>query len=170
MDRRRRPTSIRAARDHLEPGSRNMDLVSELKLTNVIEGIGDVAAFGNYVYLNKYSPECLSNGGSGTGVHVVDISNPRRPAKVAEIPSEPNSYQGEGVHVVRADTPFFSGDILIHNNETCNATQPVISGASLWDVTNPRNPQPLSPHFGDTTPAVPGQTYHDAQRTAVRAA
>jgi hypothetical protein len=145
---------------HLPAGSRNMELVSKLQLTDIPEGIADVAAFGKYAYLNKFSPECESNDGSGTGVEIVDISRPRRPQNVGFIPAETNSYVGEGIHVVRADTSFFRGDILIHNNETCNATQPVISGASLWDVSNPRNPQPLSPHFGDTTPAVAGQTYH----------
>jgi LVIVD repeat len=145
---------------HLPPGSRNMELVSKLQLTDRPEGIADVAAFGKYAYLNKFSPECVSNGGSGTGVEIVDISRPRRPQNVGFIPAETNSYVGEGIHVVRADTPFFRGDILIHNNETCNATQPAMSGASLWDVTNPRNPQPLSRHFGDTDPAVAGQTFH----------
>jgi hypothetical protein len=145
---------------HLPPGSKNMELVSKLRLTDIEEGIADVAAFGKYAYLNKFSPECVSNGGSGTGVEIVDISNPRRPSNVGFIPAEANSYLGEGVHVVRADTPSFKGDILIHNNETCNASEPVISGASLWDVSNPRNPRPLSLHFGDTDPAVPGQTYH----------
>jgi hypothetical protein len=136
-------------------------LVSKLQLTNVPEGIADVAAFGKFAYLNKFSAECVSNpNGTGTGVEVVDISRPRQPRNVGFIPAETNSYVGEGIHVVRADTPSFKGDILIHNNETCNATQPAISGASLWDVTNPRNPRPLSPHFGDTDPAVPGQTYH----------
>jgi hypothetical protein len=146
---------------HLPPGSRNMELVSKLRLTDRPEGIADVAAFGMYAYLNKFSPECLQNeGGTGTGVEIVDISRPRRPQNVGFIPAETNSYVGEGIHVVRADTPFFRGDILIHNNETCNATQPVMSGASLWNVTNPRNPQPLSRHFADTQPAVPGQTFH----------
>jgi hypothetical protein len=145
---------------HLPPGSKNMDLVSKLRLTDIEEGIADVAAFGKFAYLNKFSPECLSNEGTGTGVEVVDISNPRRPRNVGFIPAEANSYLGEGVHVVRANTPFFKGDILIHNNETCNASEPVESGASLWDVSNPRNPEPLSLHFGDTDPAVPGQTYH----------
>jgi hypothetical protein len=146
---------------HLPPGSRNMKLVSKLRLTDVEGGIADVAAFRKFAYLNKFSPECASNpGGTGTGVEIVDISKPKRPRNVGFIPAEANSYLGEGIHVVRADTPSFKGDILIHNNETCNATQPVESGASLWDVTNPRNPRPLSLHFGDTDPAVPGQTYH----------
>jgi len=145
---------------HLPPGSRNMDLVSKLKLTDEAEGIADVAAFGNYAYLSKFSPECVSNEGSGTGVEVVDISNPAAPSNVAFIPAHENSYVGEGVHVVRADTPSFQGDILIHNNETCNATNFAPSGASLWDVTDPTAPKELSPNFGDPTPAVQLQTYH----------
>jgi len=145
---------------HLPPGSRNMELVSKLELTNVTEGIADVAAFGKYAYLNAFSAECVANGGTGTGVHVVDISKPKKPTKVGFIAAHPNSYLGEGIHVVRASTPSFKGDILIHNNETCNATEFAPSGASLWDVTDPTDPQPLSLNFGDTDPAVPGQTYH----------
>jgi hypothetical protein len=145
---------------HLPPGSRNMELVSKLQLTNVAEGIADVAAFGKYAYLNAFSAECVSNGGAGTGVHVVDISKPKEPRKVGFIEAHPNSYVGEGIHVVRAKTPDFKGDILIHNNETCNATEEAPSGASLWDVTDPTDPQPLSLNFGDPDPAVPGQTYH----------
>ena len=49
-----------------------------------------------------------------------------------------------GIHIVHADTAFFTGDILIHNNETCNATQFAPSGASLWDVTDPTDPEPLT--------------------------
>ena len=76
------------------------------------------------------------------------------------MPAHPNSYQGEGIHVVRADTPFFKGDMLIHNNETCNPTLFAPSGASLWDVTDPANPKPLNLNFGDAVPAVANQTYH----------
>jgi PA domain-containing protein len=146
---------------HLPPGSRNMALVGKVQLTNVDGGIADVAAFGNYAYLNAFSPECAGRpGAQGTGVHVVNISNPAAPAKVAFIPAHANSYVGEGIHVVRANTPSFSGDILIHNNETCNATAFAPSGASLWNVTNPNSPTPLSLNFGDTDPAVDLQTYH----------
>ena len=145
---------------HLPPGSENMQLVGKTQLTGVEGGIADVAAFGNYAYLNAFSPECVSNGGAGTGVHVVDISNPASPRKVGFIAAHPNSFVGEGIHVVRADTPSFKGDILIHNNETCNAAQFAPSGASLWDVTDPLNPKPLSLNFGDPSPAVAGQTYH----------
>jgi hypothetical protein len=145
---------------HLPPGSHNMKLVSKLKLTDVDGGIADVGAFKNYAYLNKFSPECISNGGSGTGVEIVDISKPSKPKNVGFIPAHQNSYVGEGIHVVHAETPHFTGDILIHNNETCNATQFAPSGASLWDVTDPTDPTPLKLNFGDTTPAVDNQTYH----------
>ena len=145
---------------HLPPGSRNMELVGKLDLTNVDGGIADVSAFGNYAYLNAFSPECVSNGGAGTGVHIVDISDPQAPEKVGFIAAHPNSYVGEGIHIVRASTPSFAGDILIHNNETCNASNFAPSGASLWDVTDPTDPQPLNLNFGDTDPAVAGQTYH----------
>jgi hypothetical protein len=145
---------------HLPPGSENMELVGTAQLTSVEGGIADVAAFGNYAYLNAFSPECVSNGGAGTGVHIVDIRNPASPRKVGFIAAHPNSFVGEGIHIVRADTPSFKGDILIHNNETCNAAQFAPSGASLWDVTDPLNPRPLSLNFGDPSPAVANQTYH----------
>jgi hypothetical protein len=145
---------------HLPAGSRNVDLVSKLRLTSRESGIADVGYFDGFAYLNASSPECSANGGAGTGVHVVDVRNRSNPRKVAFIPAHANSYQGEGIHVVRADTPFFEGDMLIHNNETCNATLPAPSGASLWDVTDPANPTPLNLNFGDAVPAVPNQTYH----------
>jgi hypothetical protein len=145
---------------HLEPGSENMKLVSKLDLTEVDGGIADVAAFGNYAYLNKFSPECVSNGGSGTGVEIVDISKPKKPKNVGFIPAHQNSYVGEGIHIVRVDTTQFTGDLLIHNNETCNATNFTPSGASLWDVTDPTDPEPLTLNLGDPDPAMPGQTYH----------
>ena len=148
---------------HLPAGSRNMVKVGGIELTNVDGGIADVAAFGNYAYLNAFSPECTGRpGAQGTGVHVVDISNPASPTKVAFIPAHANSYPGEGIHVVRANTPSFQGDMLIHNNETCDSAQFTPSGASLWDVTDPTEPQPLKLNFGDTLPVPAGvsQTYH----------
>jgi hypothetical protein len=147
--------------DHLPAGSKDVKLISKLKLTERPRGIADVGYFNGFAYLNASSPECVGNGGAGTGVHVVDIRDRANPRKVAFIPSHPNSFQGEGIHVVRADTPWFKGDMLIHNNETCNSTQFAPSGASLWDVTDPFNPRPLNLNFGDPAPATAApQTYH----------
>ena len=39
---------------HLAPGSKNMRLVGKLDLGQVEGGIADVAAFGNYAYLNAF--------------------------------------------------------------------------------------------------------------------
>lgn len=142
---------------HLPASSENVELVGKLdSLTNVKGGIADVAAFGNYAYLNAFSPECAGRpGAQGTGVHVVDISDPAQPSKVGFLAAEVNSYVGEGVHVIA----FGNRQILLHNNETCNASLPVTSGFSVWDVTNPLAATKLG-QFGDTTPLIPRQAYH----------
>ncbi len=140
---------------HLPASSRNVALVGKLKLTEKEGGIADVGYYGDYAYLNAWNPECASRGGSGAGVHVVDISDPANPDKVGFLPAEPNSYPGEGISVVR----FGSSVLLVHNNEPCNASQPAVSGVSVWNVTNPLKPVKLG-QFGDTTPAVARQTYH----------
>lgn len=146
---------------HLPASSHNVDLVGKVELTNVAGGIADVSAFGNYAYLNAFSPECTGRpGAQGTGVHIVDISNSANPTKVGFIPAHSNSFVGEGIHVIHAETPFFTGDILIHNNETCDSSRFAPSGVSLWNVTDPLNPQPLALNAGDSTPSIALQTYH----------
>ena len=145
---------------HLPAGSKNVKLISKLRLTNEESGIADVSYFNGFAYLNAWGPECLSNGGAGTGVHVVDIRNRSNPQKVAFIPAHVNNFPGEGVHIARVNTPFFRGDMLIHNNESCNSAVFSPSGASLWDVTDPNNPEPLNLNFGDPAPAVANQTFH----------
>lgn len=141
---------------HLPASSSNVELVGRVDLTSVDSGIADVVAHDNYAYLNAFSPECVGRpGAQGTGVHVVDISNPANPTKVGFLPAEPNSYVGEGVHVIE----FGNRDFLLHNNETCDASRPVVSGFALWDVTNPLTPTKLG-QFGDTTPSANNQTYH----------
>lgn len=142
---------------HLPASSKNVELVGRLDtLTNVKGGIADVAAFGSYAYLNTFSPECAGRpGAQGTGVHVVDIKDPSQPRKVAFLAAEPNSYPGEGVHVMA----YGDRQILVHNNETCDGNLAAVSGFSVWDVTNPLAATKLG-QFGDTTPAVARQTFH----------
>ena len=142
---------------HLPASSKNVALVGKLDtLTNVEGGIADVGYHAGYAYLNAFSPECTGRAGAqGTGVHVVDVSDPANPRKVGFLKAEPNSYVGEGIHVI----DYGQRDILVHNNETCDGSQPVVSGFSVWDVTNPVAPFKLG-QFGDTTPAVARQTYH----------
>jgi hypothetical protein len=150
---------------HLPASSKNVALVGKVQLTDVADGIADVAAHGNYAYLAAFRPEC-----GKAGVHVVDISNPASPQKVAFIRAHSNSYVGEGVHIIRAATPYFAGDILIHNNEQCNTAVPGGTGVSLWDVTDPRNPEPLALEVGDmntrlfgSVPVTQANSSHSAQ-------
>lgn len=145
---------------HLPASAENVKVVSKLQLTNVDGGIADVGYFKGFAYLNAFSPECAGRpGAEGTGVHVVDIRKPRFPQKVGFLPAEENSYVGEGIHIMEVDTPHFTGDLLVHNNETCDSNLPVTSGVSIWDVTDPKRPSKIG-QFGDTTPPVANQTYH----------
>ena len=142
---------------HLAASAKNVELVGKLDdLTNVEGGIADVGYHAGYAYLNAFSPECSGRpGAQGTGVHVVDVRDPANPRKVGFLPAEANSYVGEGIHVI----DYGQRDILVHNNETCDSSKPVVSGFSVWDVTDPRAPEKLG-QFGDSTPAVTGQTFH----------
>jgi hypothetical protein len=146
--------------EHLPPTKHNVDLIGKVELTDVEGGIADVGYYKGYAYLNAFSPECVGNGGGGTGVHIVDVRDPASPTKVGFLPAEENSYVGEGIHVIT----FQGKDILVHNNETCNSAEPVVSGVAIWDVTNPLSPVKLGQH-GDPDPAVAGQTYHTVHST-----
>jgi len=140
---------------HLPASSENVTLVGMADLTNVAGGISDVGTFGNYAYLGAFNPECAGRpGAQGTGVHVVDISDPASPTKVEFIPAHANSYVGEGVQAIHVSTPFFTGDVLVHNNEGCDTSQPFEGGISIWDVTDPTNPAKLAGGVGDNTPAA----------------
>ena len=136
---------------HLLPqgSSKNVELVSKLKLKNVVpEKIADVGVFNGYAYLAAWgSVDCTYNG-----VHVVDIRTPASPREIAFIGSKEGSYPGEGIQTLRIDTPSFTGDILVSNNEKCD-TKPAagFGGMNIYDVTNPEHPTPLAEGVGDYT-------------------
>ena len=131
---------------HLPAGSKNVRLISKLRLTDIEGAIADVGYFKGFAYLNAWAPNC-PNGG---GVHVVDVRDPARPEKVGFLPALPNEFPGEGVHVMSVATPSFTGDLLLHNNEACSGA-PTTLGFSMWDVTNPLAPVKLG-QFGDADP------------------
>ncbi|GLZ31974.1 hypothetical protein Lesp02_41620 [Lentzea sp. NBRC 105346] len=156
---------------HLPPVNRNVQLVGKGEVTNPAGTgntgrVADVTAFGDYAYLNAFrEPTCQK-----TGVHVMDISNPAAPVEVtsAFIPTSDGSYVGEGIQVEHIDNAFFTGDLLAHQNETCPGATPAppnLGGISLWDVTDPRHPKPVTLHTGDFTnpaggtDAAPNQTH-----------
>ena len=88
----------------------------------------------------------------------MDISDPAAPSEVtsAFMPTSVGSYAGEGIQVIRMDNQHFSGDLLIHQNETCPFGPPpavpnLADGISLWNVTDPLHPTPVTLHTGDFT-------------------
>ena len=129
---------------HLPAGSSNVDVVSQLRVTDVEGSIADVAFYKGYAYLNAWEPACPN-----AGVHIVDARDPESPSTAGFIPAHKNSYPGEGAQVITIDTPKFEGDVLAHNNEPCDDTKRFAGGASFWDVTNPTAPEPLARGAGD---------------------
>jgi hypothetical protein len=82
---------------------------------------------------------------------------------VGFIPAHQDSFTGEGVQVIKVDTVFFNGDLLIHNNESCGKNSK--GGMSLWDVTDPTHPKKLVENFGDLTGAGGArETPHDTHQ------
>jgi hypothetical protein len=132
---------------HLPPTQENVDLVSKLELTGLEGGIADVGYFKGFAYLNAWAPHCPDGG----GVHVVDVRDPANPQKVGFLQANLNEHPGEGIHVMEVHTPFFDGDLLLHNNEACTSAEETELGMSMWDVTDPLNPVKLG-QFGDPDP------------------
>lgn len=132
---------------HLDPISDPaIEVVSELAMSRVTDGgIADIAVFGDHAYLNSW-------GGAGNcgrnGTHVVDISDVENPVEVAFINAKEGSFPGEGAQVISLDTPAFTGDVLLTNNELCKAGVG-FGGINLHDVTDPTDPAPLAVGFGD---------------------
>ncbi|MBA3423889.1 MAG: hypothetical protein H0U04_04960 [Rubrobacter sp.] len=134
---------------HLPATQENVDLVSKLRLDNVVpEKIADVGVHKGYAYLAAWGQvTCEDNG-----VHVVDIRNAAQPREVKFIRSKPGSYPGEGIQTVTITTPKFSGDVLVSNNEKCNENTGY-GGVNLYDVTRPTKALPLFEGAGDTNDA-----------------
>jgi hypothetical protein len=144
---------------HLPASRENVELVGKLRVADAVPGrIADVGAFKDFAYLAAFDEPGCTRG----GVYVIDIADPRSPREVGFIPAHLGSYVGEGVHVIHLETPAYEGDVLAHNNETC--AEGGEGGISLWDVTDPLNPQALAENVGDTHDAsgaeVPVREYH----------
>lgn len=133
----------------------NIELVSVERVTNTPGLVADVAVDpdGDYAYLANWGePDCAGpeQGGQTSpdaGAWVIDISDLSDPKTVGFIPSHQDTRPGEGMQVVNITTKFFSGDVLVMNNEHCGKNGK--GGVSLWNVTNPLKPFKLSEHFGD---------------------
>jgi hypothetical protein len=136
---------------HLPGSSANVQRVGKLELTgrfgDVVPGqIADVSVHKDFAYLNSWSEESCTRGGT----YVADIRNPRRPKEVAFVPALSENYHGEGAHVISVSTRSFSGDVLAVNNEICTGRNPSRGGGfDLYDVSDPANPKTLVQGAGD---------------------
>lgn len=129
---------------HLPATRSNVDLLGKTDIRRGGEGRGaDVAAFGNFAYMSTRDPASCSDA----GMAVIDISDPSAPQQVGLIPATEGSFPGEGAQVIEMRTEFFTGPVLVFNNEICGESGK--GGVSLWDVRNPRAPKALVRHAGD---------------------
>ena len=132
---------------HLPASQKNMKMISKLRLTDVHGGVSDVNHHKGHAYVGKYTPTCIGNGGTGAGVHVVDVRDPQKPREVSFIRAGEDAYISEGLHALKIDTPFYKGSILLHSNESCGAG--TAGGFSIYNVKDPANPKLLVDQFGD---------------------
>jgi hypothetical protein len=152
---------------HLPPSSENVDLVSRLRLSNIVpEWATDVATYRDTAFVGAWSTKCGTSTPAAQrqpgGFWSIDISDPNNPRELGFTPSPVGSYLTEGLHAFRLTTPSFTGDVLLVSQEICTGVPTGNGGFSLYDVTNPANPVPLVLSRGEThaTPfSVEGQTH-----------
>ncbi|MDH3920325.1 MAG: hypothetical protein OEU25_19350, partial [Rhodospirillales bacterium] len=146
--------------DHGGSSSPELTVVGQLSAAGLGipggENVTDVWAYGNYAYLGTFDDIACSL--DWTGVHVVDISDPANPAKVAFIPAKPGTRNND-VKVAHIETPGFSGEILVASNEPCGSPflprlqsngvggPPGQGGVAIWDVTDPTKPRALKQNY-----------------------
>jgi hypothetical protein len=110
---------------------------------------GNVWAHRGYAYMASYG----SRGSRcGSGIRVFDLSNPRRPRRVASFgradsnPLLDGAYTDQ-VRIQQARTPSFRGDLAAVGLQRCRAPFDGSGGTrgfALYDVTRPARPQLLS--------------------------
>ncbi|HEX6235035.1 MAG TPA: hypothetical protein VFZ63_18035 [Jiangellaceae bacterium] len=150
-----------------------IDLLDVVDLTDTDDLIADVTVSpdGNTAFLANWGePDCAGpeTGGKTSpdaGAYVIDISDIESDPESAEligfIPSHQDTRPGEGMQVIELTTRWFSGDVLVMNNEACGKN--FKGGVSLWDVTDPTKPKRLSTHFGDRSALISdANTIHSA--------
>lgn len=138
--------------------------VGQDTLAGVAEGLyTDVWTDGRgFAYVGTFEePTC-----NRAGVLISDISDPTAPTMVGEIPSPPDTRVNDVKTMAIGERT-----VLIHTLEACGKTVPSGTkgqgGISLWDVTDPDEPEALKQNFLDFgvhntfpwTDADTGRTY-----------
>ncbi len=140
---------------HLPPSRANVDLISKLRVSNVVpQWVTDVATYRDTAYLGAWQTQCLASVPEAQrksgGFWSIDISDPQNPRELGFTESPPGSYLTEGLHAFRLTVPTFTGDVLLVSQEICGGIAGGQGGFSLYDVTNPATPVPLALSVGDT--------------------
>src|SRR5918994_4370149 len=145
-----------------EGGKIDLPVVVDVTATNDLIADVTVSPDGNTAFLANWGePDCEGpeTGGQTSpdaGAYVIDITNietdPDSAELVGFIPSHQDTRPGEGMQVIELNTKWFTGDVLLMNNEACGPN--FKGGVSIWDVTDPLNPKRLSEHFGDRSALI----------------
>ena len=112
----------------------------ELGELNLAGGLNaDVWAYKNIVYVGTWSGPC-----PGTGVKIIDASNPAQPHQIATAAGYPNT-SAEDMQVLSVHTAAFTGDLLGVGLQDCGLPNqpPGLTRLDLWDVTDPTHPSHL---------------------------
>lgn len=120
-----------------QPAGRHTRQLGELSLPGGLHA--DVWAHGNFAYVGTWSGPC-----PGTGVKIIDVSDPAQPQQVATAAGYPNT-SAEDMEVLSVLTASFTGDLLAVGLQDCGLPDmaPGRTGVDLWNVTDPRHPSHL---------------------------
>lgn len=134
------PLAVRLGPAAAGPGARplGLSLVGSLPLETTARDVNaDVAVLGRLAFVGEWSGPC-----PGTGVAVIDVSDPARPALLSRTPAHPDTSM-EVMRAVRID----GRDVLAVGLQDCGKDpRPGVgrAGLELVDVTDPRQPADLS--------------------------
>jgi hypothetical protein len=146
---------------HVEPyrgstggdrGRRGADDQDSVKLVGALrldpfdaEAHGDVAVYKRLAFIGKWRGVC-----PGTGVDIIDVSNPRKPKKIADTLDYADTSM-EDMQAFRIQRRVF---LAIGLQDCGNSATAGTVGLELYDITNPRNPQFLSLFNGADYPPI----------------
>lgn len=98
----------------------------------------NVRTLGSFAYVGSWGAgRC-----PGSGVRVVDLSNPAAPVVAATAAQIPGT-SAEDIVPLHVTTPMFTGDLLVVGIQRCSNSSAAPGGLALVDITDPRNPRDL---------------------------
>ena len=127
-----------------EVGPRTIEILARVPFDGDLTA--NVFTFRRRAYVGSYG---TSRRCEGSGVRVVDLSNPRRPRRLpgfAASASDPvlaGAYTDQ-VQVRRVRTRSFTGDLALVGFQRCGNPAEGFRGFGLYDVTNPTRPRRLA--------------------------